>query len=129
MDIFTEIQAILQMLIDTAIIGGGMAVAVLAGYALFKLLTLASYLYLAKYVVEKLYDYSKAVLEKPEPEVVNNVEIGSLFIRHDATPVLFTQLAEEIRGLAVEDSNYVHSSDVRKAIEIIKRHKTNSDEV
>ena len=125
MDIFNQIQELLQMLLDTAVIGGGMAIGVLGGYALYKLITIGSLIFLAKYTIEKVYLLVRIRLEKKEAEIVNvnKVEIGGLFITHDSTPVLFVSLIEEIRTLAVVESPYVHSPDIRKAIEIIKDYK------
>lgn len=56
MDIFNQMQQILQMLLNTAEVGVAWAVCVLAGYALFKLVTMASYIYFARFVVIKIYE-------------------------------------------------------------------------
>lgn len=129
MDLFTEVQQILQMLLDTAVIGGGLAVGVLAGYALFKLATLASFLYFAKHVVDRIYTFAKAKLDRPEPPMVTEIKLDGHFITHDATPQTFLLLIEEIRNMSTGNlgmNSYVHRSDVQKAIEIIKEWKRNN---
>ncbi len=117
------------MLLDTAVIGGGMAIAVLGGYALYKLITIGSVLLVVKYAIEKLYLLIMKRIEQGPAEIVNKTElhVDKHIIRHDATPEHFLGLLAVIRNLDVNNSQYIHDRDVLKAIDIINKYRK-SDE-
>ncbi len=108
---FNEVQQILQMLLDTAAIGAGLAVGVLAGYAIFKLLTLASFLYFARFVVLKLYDLIKIHIDRPIDNTTNYY-FGKHIIESEATNLHEVVLMIRNRGRGEGDLQFIHRSDV-----------------
>lgn len=95
-----EIKIIMQILADTIKVSGELALFGLAGYAVFKLLTLASYIVLARYVAKRFFDWLNAPSNSPIgiPRAIDkNTEAG-----------IHAQLLR-LQG----DTSYLHYSDVR----------------
>ncbi len=103
---YEELKMILELLGDL----GAYAVWVAVAYFMFKLVTLASWVLLIKYVVTKIYDYA----------IANKKEVFKLdghFV--DSSRESFLSFVESIKGADGIQSQYIHSSDiefVKKAI-------------
>lgn len=127
MDLFTELQTILQMLLDTAVIGGTLAVGVLAGYAIFKLLTLASLLWFAKFVCQKIYELLKQKLDQEtnRPKITN-IEVKGKIISITGTEEGAILLARAIEKAALKHSHgYMSFPEARNLADYIESYTVN----
>jgi hypothetical protein len=124
MNLFTEMQTLLQMLIDTAVIGGALAVGVLAGYAIFKLLTLASLLWFAKFVCQKIYELIKLKIdnEKDKPNYYT-VEVRGKVLTTTDTEEAAKVISDALATVASKHTyDYMLVSEARRLAEHILKY-------
>ena len=96
---------------------------VLGGYAIFRLLTLASTLYFAKYCVDKIHDLVKAWCNRPR---IYEVKIGQKIIQAGEDSESAQELANSLNYvLASHSLGKASSSEVRQVIAHIRTYKPN----
>lgn len=89
-----EVTTIMQILADTIKVSGELALFGLAGYGVFKLLTLASYLYFGKYCVTRLFNWLSDIAKR-EKTIITRYQLGSEVI--DAYQSAFYQAIMMVR--------------------------------
>lgn len=100
---YEELKMILELLGDL----GAYAVWVAVAYFMFKLVTLASWVLLIKYVVTKIHDYAVTKKNEVKKEVF---ELDGHIIESSRNKLL--SFIESIKGADGIDSMHIHDSDL-----------------
>lgn len=117
----SEIQSIIELIAQTVAISGTVALAALGGYALFKLMTLASLLWFAKFVVQRTYELVKMTLDRPKTYEI--ILKGRSIVRSGNKNQLESLGAEIEKALARNSFGYSVGAEVTDLADYISKYK------